>query len=195
MREWYGGLHVVLRLKLHMPDLTLSLATNELSHLTEQPTKARKSLQTAEEQEHCLFTRRAPEAHWEGGGSLLSRTSTQGEVSADPPHALAPSRDNSLPSHCRCPRQTSASQPEIIYHTLSTRLLTKPTLVVRHRLCRQREQLSRLQLTLVRRLHRETGREAMRCWGVSAALWCAPSRHRDIPVNGVKKKPLQATHL
>jgi len=36
--------HVVLRLKLHMPDLTLSLVTNELSQLAEQPTKARKSL-------------------------------------------------------------------------------------------------------------------------------------------------------
>jgi len=36
--------HVVLRLKLHMRDLTHSLVITELSHLTERPTKARKSL-------------------------------------------------------------------------------------------------------------------------------------------------------
>jgi len=41
-----GGdvVHVVLRLNLHMLDLTLSLVTNELSHLTEQPTTARNWL-------------------------------------------------------------------------------------------------------------------------------------------------------
>jgi len=58
----------------------------------------------------------APEVHWEGGGFNLSRTSPQGEISADPPRALAPSRDTILPSHCRCPRQTSASQLENSYH-------------------------------------------------------------------------------
>ena len=54
-------IHVVLRLKLHMPDLTLSLVTNVLSHSTEQPTKARQSLQVPEEQDHCLLTRRGRE--------------------------------------------------------------------------------------------------------------------------------------
>jgi len=65
--------HVVLRLKLHMPDLTLSLVTNELSHLTEHPTKVRKPLENPEDHEHCLLTRRGPStshpnADWMGDG-------------------------------------------------------------------------------------------------------------------------------
>jgi len=53
-----------------MPDLTLSLVTNELSQLTEKPPKARKSLQNPEEQDHCLLTRSDIWLHQGTGGGV-----------------------------------------------------------------------------------------------------------------------------
>jgi len=42
------------------PDLTLSVKTNELSHLEQQPTRCDYFVENPEEQVHWLLTRRGP---------------------------------------------------------------------------------------------------------------------------------------
>jgi len=56
--------HVVIRLKLYLRDLTPPLVTNEQSYLREEPIQGRSSLENPEEQEHWVLTRR-------GTGSAL----------------------------------------------------------------------------------------------------------------------------
>ena len=50
--------HVVIRLKLYLRDLTPPLVTNEQSYLRKEPIQGRSSLENPEEQEHWGLTRR-----------------------------------------------------------------------------------------------------------------------------------------
>jgi len=50
--------HVAFCTRMWTPDLTLSVKTNELSHLEQQPTRCDYFVENPEEQVHWLLTRR-----------------------------------------------------------------------------------------------------------------------------------------
>jgi len=55
--------HIALCMRTWTPDLTLSVKTNELSHLEQQPTRCDNSVENPEEQVLWLLIRREQEAY------------------------------------------------------------------------------------------------------------------------------------